>query len=238
MSNWKNFSRSMRHSSKDGKIMQMCILMAIYIGITVIIAGGDIRKFKRSNGDVVFATIKSTATYSERHGTGRRRHTTITQTANVEFTYNEETHTATVYKPFTKKVGDKIKLGITENGKILVLHLKFDLTFIIITGVFIGFLIVQWMKYANKKEKEQNRNNTIDSYSVKFEDDLYSQQGNDMCNLNKSMLKSEIQTAAMMSEHTNSNQYGNDKEVVDEVPKLKFQLKQSTNDEKDSGQDE
>ena len=209
MSNWKNFSRSMRHSSKEGKIMQMCILMVLYIGVSVLIAGGDIRKFKRSNGEVIFGTIQSTSTYSESHGTGRRRHTTITQTANVEFTYNEETLTATVYKPFTKKAGDKLKLGITEDGRVYSLYMKFDLTFLIITAIYIVFLIVLWMKAANQKEAARaaqtlstnSYDNVTDSYVVKLEDDIYK------------------------------------KEAVDEVPKLKFELKQPLNHEKDSGQD-
>ena len=210
MSNWKGFSRSMRHMSRDGNIMQMCILIVLYIGVSVFIAGGDMRKFKRSNGEVVFGTIQSTSIYSESHGTGRRRHTTITQTANVEFTYNEETHTATVYKPFTKKVGDKIKLGITEDGRVYSLYMKFDLTFLIITAIYIVFLIVLWMKTANQKEAARNAqtlstnsyDDVTDSYIVKFEDDIYK------------------------------------KEEVNEVPKLKFELKQPLNHEKDYGQDE
>lgn len=209
MSNWKGFSRSMRHMSRDGKIMQMCILIVLYIGISVFIAGGDIRKFKSSNGEVIFGTIQSTSTHSERHGTGRRRHTTITQTANVEFTYNKETHTATVYKPFTKKVGDKLKLGITEDGRVYSLYMKFDLTFLIITAIYIVFLIVLWMKTANQKEaarkaqtlSKNSHDDVMDSYMVKIEDDIYKN------------------------------------EAVDEVPKLKFELKQPLNHEKDSGQD-
>lgn len=209
MSNWKDFSRNMRHMSRDGKIMQMCILIVLYIGISVFIAGGDIRKFKSSNGEVIFGTIQSTSTHSESHGTGRRRHTTITQTANVEFTYNEETHTATVYKPFTKKVGDKLKLGITEDGRVYSLYMKFDLTFLIITAIYIVFLIVLWMKTENQKEAARKAqtlstnsyDDVTDSYMVKFEDDIYK------------------------------------KEAVDEVPKLKFELKQPLNHEKDSGQD-
>lgn len=227
----------MRNMIKKDKLIQLCILMVIYIGFTVLIAGRDIREFKRSKGEVVLATIKSTSFNSESHGTGRRRHTEITQTAKVEFTYNGETQTATVYKPFTKKVGDKIRLGITEDGRILVLYMKFDLTFLIITGIFIGILIVSWMKTMNQKEK--NRNNVLDTYPIKFEEDIYenedpriNQYEYDMYDMNKSMLKSDIQTAAMIAQHEKNSHYEYDKEVVDEAPKLKFELKKPLNHEK------
>ncbi len=242
----------MWNMNKNDKLIWMCILMVLYIGLTVFIAGGDIREFKRSKGEVVFATIKSVSINTESHGTGRRRHTEITQIAKVEFTYNEETHTATVYKPFTKKVGDKIKLGITENGRILVLHMKFDLTFLIISGIFIGFLIVFWMKTVNQKEKAKNstqftknRDNEMDSYMVKFDEDIYeneearlNQHEYDMRDMKKSMLRSELQTAAKMAQYANNSQYGNEKEEVEEVPKLKFELKQPLSHEDNSGQDE
>lgn len=247
------YTRNMRNMNKNDKLIQLCILMVLYIGISVLIAGGDIRKFKRSNGDVVFATIKSTSINSESHGTGRRRHTEITQTAEVEFTYNDETRTATVYKPFTKKVGDKLKLGITEDGRIFVLYMKFDLTFLIITGIFIVLMIVFLVKAVNQKEEAMKKqaqftkshDNVTEPYMIKFEDDIYenddpriNQHEYDMRDMDKSMLKSELQAAAMVAQHANSSQYGNEKEEVDDVPKLKFELKQPLNHEKAPGKDE
>lgn len=235
----------MRNMIKKDKLIQLCILMVIYIGFTVFIAGRDIREFKRSKGEVVLATIKSTSINSESHRSGRRRHTEITQTAKVEFTYNGETQTATVYKPFTKKVGDKIRLGITEDGRILVLYMKFDLTFFIITVIFIGFLIVSWMRSMNQKEQSKMRDSVLDTHTIKFEDNIYTndepranQHEYDMYDMNKSMLKADIQTAAMIAQHEKNSHFEYDKKVVDEVPKLKFELKKPLNHEKDPGENE
>ena len=93
------------------------------------------------------------------------------------------------------------------------------------------------MKTMNQKEK--NRNNVLDTYPIKFEEDIYenedpriNQYEYDMYDMNKSMLKSDIQTAAMMAQHEKNSHYEYDKEVVDEVPKLKFELKKPLNHEK------
>ena len=235
----------MKNTNKKDKLIWLCILMVLYIGVTMLIAGQDIRAFKRSNGEVVYATIKSTSIYTDSHGTGRRRHTNINKIAEVEFTYNEETQTATVHTSFTKKVGDTIKLGITEEGRIFVLHMKFDLTFLILTGIFITVIIVSCIKAVNQDEKTKNRNNAINTYAIKFDDDIYdndepalNRYEQDMRDMNREMLKSDIQTAAAIARNTKNNQYGNDKKVVDEVPKLKFELKQPLNHENDSMDDE
>ncbi|MDO5126961.1 MAG: hypothetical protein Q4D54_04350 [Eubacteriales bacterium] len=232
----------MRNMNNKSGLIRMCIIMAVYIGLSTFIASRDIRAFKRSNGEVVYATIKSTSTYSERRGTGRHRHTRLTQTAEVEYTYNGETQTATVYKPFAKKVGDIIKLGITENGRILVLHMKFNLSFLIITAFFIGFLIVLRIKTTNKKEKAITHDPVLDSYMQGSQDDFFdntksdlsnilnlNQHENDMRDMEITKSKSELQTAAMIAQHTINNQSNNTKEDVDEVPKLKFELKKPLN---------
>lgn len=241
----------MRNMNNKSGLIRMCIIMVVYIGFSILFASRDIRAFKRSDGEVVYATIKSTSTYSERRGAGRHRHTRITQTAEVEFTYNGETQTATVYKPFTKKVGDIIKLGITENGRIFVLHMKFNLSFLIVTAFFIGFLIVFWIKTTNKKEKAITHDPVLDSYMKGFEDDYYDnkksdssnilsidQHEHDMRDMKKTMSKSELQTAAMIAQHTINNQSNNTKEDVDEVPKLKFELKKPLNHTNTPGQNE
>ncbi|MGN0368626.1 MAG: hypothetical protein ACI4EK_07580 [Wujia sp.] len=214
-------------------------MMLLYIVIAFVFSGSSIRQFRRVGGDVVYATIKSTSMETESSGYGRHRHTEIKTIVDVEFTYQGQTYTKSVYKPVTKKVGDKIKLGITDNGRIYVLHLQFDLTFVIFTIVFAVVLIVLWMQKANKKERSQNgpvpfmdeQDYGGNAYTVSFDnhvrndDDLMWRQEEDKKEMKRSMLQSDMQTAAMIAQHTAAGQSGNVKKDVDEVPKLKFELK-------------
>lgn len=242
----------MRRKNDKDQLVLLCGMMILYIAIAILLSGSSIRQFKRAGGDVVFATIKSTSMETERSGYGRHRHTEIRTIADVEFTYKGETYTKTVYKPVTKKVGDKIKLGITDNGRIYVLHLQFDLTFVFFTILFVGALIVLWMKNANKKERAQKgpvpfmdeQDYGGNAYTVSFDnhvrndDDLMWRPEEDKKEMKRSMLQSDMQTAAMIAQHTAAGQSGNVKKDVDEVPKLKFELKKPLEEGKAREQEE
>lgn len=219
-----------RDMSDGSRRIVLIIWIVLYILISIVTSGSSIRRFESIGGDTVYATIKSSSVVRDTYRSGGRRRSRYKLIAQVEYTYNGEVHTAKVNKPFTKGVGDSLKLGITSDGRIFLLERYFDLTFVVFSIIIFVVGVVFIMRKNEEKERIKQQKLEPDDFVWQPPKNTFGDGSSDM------QLQKRI--ASEQTKNEMDAKMANEKNEEEEVIKLKFELKKPLEEGKSREQEE